>query len=934
MDSVFSAKYSKILMLWPNKEYMTKPSIRNASKILFCIIIVVIMFFSTLLSNADAWWTRPKEEDWYRLSTHYQVAEQAIWLTANKVKNENYRAFLVKEMQNIVEYASTLQNDSPAHEDSKRNGGNIGKWFDLFLENFPDHPDNAFKYLGYCIHLIADMNVPAHALNIPHLFPVDIGTDIIFDHFEEAAYYANVHGELSSSITDIYEESKPYPTDYYTQARNNTLITISDSYFSQYWKGECEPKENYFNDGLKGCYSVKSFPLYGELFGDIKKYSKEYALLNQQINNAVKYAGMFLLAIDRYLSQPKSTSVDNWQLRNPMSQSITFYGVAYGNGIYVAVASNGTIVTSPDKIAWISGKSGVSSSLYGVTYGNGVFVGVGRNGTVLKSSDGVNWVKSATVTSNLLWGVTYSGGIYIAVGNNGTILTSSNGVAWTKRISGTTKHLWEVSYGNNTFVVVGNDGIILTSSNGINWTNRQSGTAQHLYGVAFGNNTFVAVGSGQYQGTILTSRDTVTWEYAPSGSGSSLYRVTHSNNKFVAVGDGGNIMESTNGFTWTVVQSYFESYNLYGVGCGNEKCVVGGSAASLFVANYWTNWTNLRMYSLGTSEDLKSITYGNGTFVAVGSGSLGGRVVLTSQDGVAWTERKENYLGSWLDGVTYGRGIFVAAGGWNFIQTSYDGIIWEDQSITQLLPLLWSFNNASFYNNKYFAVEQTIFSSSDGKEWNEFAKSNSGQLRGLAWGNGTYVVVGDNGIIGTSQNEIYWTRVISGVSDNLNGVVYGRNVFVAVGDHGTITTSSDGTNWTFRMSGTINNLYGIDFGSGVFVAVGDNGTILTSSDGVAWTKKNSGTAKRLYGVTHGNNTFIIAGSSGTILQSQFESGDINGNGRVNMEDAILILQLLIGKNSLGTGSIYSNPYADINDDRKLGMEEVIFILQTIAGMRP
>jgi hypothetical protein len=62
----------------------------------------------------------------------------------------------------------------------------------------------------------------------------------------------------------------------------------------------------------------------------------------------------------------------------------------------------------------------------------------------------------------------------------------------------------------------------------------------------------------------------------------------------------------------------------------------------------------------------------------------------------------------------------------------------------------------------------------------------------------------------------------------LTGVAYGNNTFVAVGDDGTILTSPDGVSWTARTSETGYGLYGVTYGNGTFVAVGWYGTILTS----------------------------------------------------------------------------------------------------------
>jgi len=65
-----------------------------------------------------------------------------------------------------------------------------------------------------------------------------------------------------------------------------------------------------------------------------------------------------------------------WTLRVPGFNNLN--GVAYGNGIFVAVGGGGTILTSRDGVSWIRQTSPTSERLESVTYGNGTFVAVGE----------------------------------------------------------------------------------------------------------------------------------------------------------------------------------------------------------------------------------------------------------------------------------------------------------------------------------------------------------------------------------------------------------------------------------------------------------------------------------------------------------------------------------------------------------------------------
>ena len=79
----------------------------------------------------------------------------------------------------------------------------------------------------------------------------------------------------------------------------------------------------------------------------------------------------------------------------------------------------------------------------------------------------------------------------------------------------------------------------------------------------------------------------------------------------------------------------------------------------------WTSRTS------AADNGWRSITYGNGIFVAVSSSGTGNRV-MTSPDGITWTSRTSAADNYWY-GITYGNGIFVAvssSGNGNRVMTS------------------------------------------------------------------------------------------------------------------------------------------------------------------------------------------------------------------------------------------------------------------------
>jgi predicted RecA/RadA family phage recombinase len=194
----------------------------------------------------------------------------------------------------------------------------------------------------------------------------------------------------------------------------------------------------------------------------------------------------------------------------------------------------------------------------------------------------------------------------------------------------------------------------------------------------------------------------------------------------------------------------------------------------------------------------QSVTYGNGTFVAVATTGTGNRV-MTSPDGITWTSRTSAAANSWRS-VTYGNGTFVAVattGTGNRVMTSPDGITW------------------------------TLRTSAADYSW-----------QSVTYGNGTFVAVAQsstyfNGVM-TSPDGITWTlRTAAG--DWWLGVIYGNGIFVAVGQNqiqatdNRVMTSPDGITWTLRTAATNNSWYAVTYGNGTFVAVAAQGFVMTST---------------------------------------------------------------------------------------------------------
>jgi hypothetical protein len=251
----------------------------------------------------------------------------------------------------------------------------------------------------------------------------------------------------------------------------------------------------------------------------------------------------------------------------------TLFGIAWSGKRFVAVGTNGTILTSPDGVSWTAQKSGSSNDFYGIAWSGSRFVIVGTNGVVLTSPDGIYWTPQTSNTQKFIQNVTWVGDQFVAVGDVGTILTSPDGATWTARPSGTSQSLQGATWSGSRYVAVGTGGTILTSTNGRVWTAQTIGSSQDLHSVVWSGSRFVAVGKA---GTILTSPDGNTWSAQPANTTQYLDGVARwSGSQLIVVGGDGTILTSPDGAAWTQQQANTAQI-LFGIAWSGTRLVAVG----------------------------------------------------------------------------------------------------------------------------------------------------------------------------------------------------------------------------------------------------------------------------------------------------------------------------------------------------------------------
>jgi len=98
--------------------------------------------------------------------------------------------------------------------------------------------------------------------------------------------------------------------------------------------------------------------------------------------------------------------------------------------------------------------------------------------------------------------------------------------------------------------------------------------------------------------------------------------------------------------------------------------------------------------------------------------------------------------------------------------------------------------------------------------------------------------------------------------------------------------------------------------------------------GDSGTKTFSG--KLLYNDVTGNPRELVAVGDHSIVVREIGPGDINRDGSVDLDDAILALKILCG---VDTGGASIQAGADVNGDNVIGLAEAAYVLQYVAEMR-
>ncbi|MCE3199171.1 chitobiase/beta-hexosaminidase C-terminal domain-containing protein [Paenibacillus sonchi] len=489
---------------------------------------------------------------------------------------------------------------------------------------------------------------------------------------------------------------------------------------------------------------------------------------------AVGYYGAIIKSADAETWVNVKTKADINYTGVTAPGSFTFNGAAYGNGLFVVTGSEGVILTSPDGNTWTQRSSGVTTGIWSTEFltfnGSSAFYAT-TQGKLLTSPDGINWttiVPTGVDSSLTLTKVTVgNGGNRLAVGGaNGRIYSTTNGTAWTSAQPLTAEGQ---SIGTN-MVTWMNDRYYISDPRAYIWTSTDLSTFT-LLGPPFKQNASQhnnQMFNGFYDGTkyymfgyespnygaVYTSTNGTTWTMQPFKNYFVTQNARYLNGKYFRLGNEGMLV-SSDGADWRY--KWGGAFTEIVHGSGSQYVAVGktGGDGAIWNSADLAHWNQVTLSPRTTG--FNAAAYGNNTYVAVGESNQTTTALATSPDGTTWTLRSGINDSTTLSDIAFGNGKFVAVGsgaGGPKIKTSEDGISWHEPALpVQPIDAVYSiaYTNNQFialgygYSDEGYLNAASIWTSADGETWSNRSGAYPNQTDGfnnLLYDGSKYVLTG------------------------------------------------------------------------------------------------------------------------------------------------------------------------------------------------
>ena len=576
-----------------------------------------------------------------------------------------------------------------------------------------------------------------------------------------------------------------------------------------------------------------------------------------------------------------NTSLTNWTDVSQSSASYSLRSVFWIDelSLFIAVGTDGTIITSPDGSTWTTQTVPVNNNWNCVAWSPNLrlLVAVSNSNNaanaIITSPDGITWTTRTVPRTDNWYTICWSSNLnmFVAVAqnasNNSTIIKSNDGINWTES-TGTIGEWWQIIWNAeyNMFIVAGTGNLFMRSSDGTTWATITVSATSNWKSITWSPKLelFVAVAdSGSTK--VMTSSNGTTWTNRMSETSSEWWNVCWSStfNMFVAVSANTNnnyIMYSLDGINWTTVLSQKDGSAWYYI-CFSPKFNTFVAIANSNTINIMktSNYSLTSLINSNTNTTQLDISNAISSYLpTIGNlkNVLKNLYTVTPSLVWAWTSIVliPKVIGS---GTTSFNGYFYVATSPSGIAYSVDLITWTactSSSVMNWSSVAWSSNlsigvcvsNSGTNQVSWFTVPETVTAVANtniGFSWNSVCWSTDLLLFVAVASSGT-----GNRVMTSSDGKI-WTLRQSAADNNWNCVCWSSELmlFVAVASSGNdnrVMTSSDGFVWRSRTSANDNNWTSVCWSPELmlFIAVASSGTnnrIMKSSDGITWSSVTS-----------------------------------------------------------------------------------------------
>ena len=303
-----------------------------------------------------------------------------------------------------------------------------------------------------------------------------------------------------------------------------------------------------------------------------------------------------------------------------------------------------------------------------------------------------------------------------------------------------------------------------------------------------------------------------------------------------------------NGREWK--QSNINTGTFTHICCGENGVWVAGSTynnGKEYYGIYYSidgkNW-NL---SNVIGDNIYSICYGNGMFVAVGNN------MYYSVDGKYWEQNGPSDCFV----IEYDDGIWITGSIAGVCYHSFDGINWEELPFTEYTPTYFIYHA----NNMWIVGgEGYLYCSNDGVNWEACDVDVSDSIfLSIFYDDGIWITVNNSrGEMLVSSDGMFWDTV--GDVAPTYSIIYESGIWIFATSEGIFFSDNNFTN--IELSNVENEeIYFVNYANGIFIAIGQY-NIYYSLDGKKWTKSNEVNGEFLNSAYLANGIWVAGTGTG------------------------------------------------------------------------